>query len=145
MSIILEKRAYYAPGSACLELEDAELKVFDEEDAIFDLRSQAARHLIVRMVPETKKHDNERTNKQASFIPLFAVKDLLSDTINHYDTNMYKYTEANIKLIKSFSLFERATRSKIICYNDNFMTSAQRPCRDKLATYNKWSFLKKLQ
>ena len=44
---MLEKRAYYAPGGAWLEQEDVKLKVFDEEDAIFDLTSQAAPHLIV--------------------------------------------------------------------------------------------------
>ena len=62
--------------------------MFDEEDAIFDLRSQAARYWVVRLGPETKKHDNDQTkNKQTSFIPLFVVKtELSSDKINNNDT-----------------------------------------------------------
>ena len=63
--------------------------MFDEEDAIFDLRSQAARYWVVRLGPETKKHDNDQTkkNKQTSFIPLFLVKtELSSDKINNNDT-----------------------------------------------------------
>ena len=62
--------------------------MFDEEDAIFDLRSQAARYWVVRPGPETKKHDNDQANnKQTSFIPLFVVKtELSSDKINNNDT-----------------------------------------------------------
>ena len=62
--------------------------MFDEEDAIFDLRSQAARYWVVRLGPESKKHDNDQAdNKQASFIPLFVVKtELSSDKINNNDT-----------------------------------------------------------
>ena len=43
------------------------------------------------MGPETEKHENDQTNKQTSFISLFAVKtELLSDKINNNDTIIYK-------------------------------------------------------
>ena len=39
---------------------------------------------------ETKKHDNDQTNKQTSFIPLFAIKtELSSDKIDSNDTIIY--------------------------------------------------------
>ena len=39
------------------------------------------------MGPETKKHDNDQTNKHILFIPLFAVKtELSSDKIDDNDT-----------------------------------------------------------
>ena len=39
------------------------------------------------MGPETKKHDNDQTNKQILVIPLFAVKtELSSDKIDDNDT-----------------------------------------------------------
>ena len=75
--------------------------MFDEEDAIFDLRSQAARYGVVRLGPETKKHDNDQTkNKQTSFIPLFVVKtELSSDKINNSDTIIHiKCNETNLKI-----------------------------------------------
>ena len=78
--------------------------MFDEEDAIFDLTSQADRYWVVRIGPETKKHDsdqtNKQTNKQTSFIPLFAVKTKLSsDKINNNDTMIYvKCNETNLKI-----------------------------------------------
>ena len=43
-------------------------QVFGEEDAIFDLSSQAACYGVVQMGPETKKHDNDQTNKQTNII-----------------------------------------------------------------------------
>ena len=61
-----------------------------EEDAIFDLRSQAACYWVIQMGLETKKHDNDQTNKQTSFIPLFAIKtELSSDKIDSNDTIIY--------------------------------------------------------
>ena len=78
--------------------------MFDEEDAIFDIRSQAAPYRVIRMGPEIKEHDNDRpdkqTNKQTSFIPLFAVKtELSSDKINNSDTIIHiKCNETNLKI-----------------------------------------------
>ena len=44
------------------------------------------------MGPETKKRDNDRTNKQKSFISLSAVKtELPSDKINNNNTMIYIY------------------------------------------------------
>ena len=61
--------------------------MFNKEDVIFDLRSQAALYWVIDMGPETKKHDNDQTNKQILFIPLFAVKtELSSDKIDDNDT-----------------------------------------------------------
>ena len=42
--------------------------MFDEEDAIFDLRSQAARYWVVRLGSETKKHDKDQTKKQTNIV-----------------------------------------------------------------------------
>ena len=52
------------------------------------------------MGPETKKQDNDQTNKQTSFIPLFALKtELSSDKIDYNDTIIYvKCNEANLKI-----------------------------------------------
>ena len=54
----------------------------------------------MRMGPEIKKHHNNRTNKQTSFIPLFAVKtELSSDKINNNDTIIYiKCNETNLRI-----------------------------------------------
>ena len=43
------------------------------------------------MGPETKKHDNDQTNKQTNIIySLFAIKtELSSDKIDSYDTIIY--------------------------------------------------------
>ena len=74
--------------------------MFNEEDAIFDLRSQAACYRVVRMEYETKKHDNDQTIKQTSFILLFAIKtELSSDKIDSNDTIIYvKCNETNLKI-----------------------------------------------
>ena len=78
--------------------------MFDEEDAIFDDRSQAPPYRVIRTGPETKEHDNNRTdkqtNKQTSFIPLFAVKaELSSDKINNSDTIIHiKCNKTNLKI-----------------------------------------------
>ena len=52
------------------------------------------------MGPETKEQDNDQTNKQTSFIPLFALKtELSSDNIDYNDTTIYvKCNEANLKI-----------------------------------------------
>ena len=38
---------------------------------MFDIRSQAAPYRVIRMGPETKEHDNDRTDKQTNKHRLF--------------------------------------------------------------------------
>ena len=51
------------------------------------------------MGPETKKHDNDQTNKQTSFIPLFVVKTEFSSGKFNNDTIIYiKCNDTNLNI-----------------------------------------------